>query len=119
MVNAEQIVPGIYIYRWIDQVDMRDARASFEAVKRINRGQPYVAIVDMQDIRRVPQDIAAMRALIKEEVAEGLRGYVVYGAPRIVETFIKPLSLLAPTTYTFAQDWDIALQLAHVLLKGD
>lgn len=119
MIEFAEAEPGIYIYYWTGQVDMADARLSFEALKALNAGQPYVAIIDMLQIERVPHDIAAMRVLIKEEVAEGLRGYVIFGAPSRVESFIKPMSLLAPTIYKFAQDWETALQLARTLLQTD
>lgn len=119
MIEFEQVEPGIYVYYWVDQVDMKDARTSFVALKAINAGKLYAAIVDMQQIKRVPHDIAAMRVLIKEEVVEGLCGYVIFGAPAAVMSFIKPMSLLAPTTYKFASDWDTALRMARELLASD
>lgn len=119
MIEFKQVEPGIYVYCWSDQVDMEDARTSFIALKAINAGKPYAAIVDMQQIKQVPHDIAAMRALIKEEVVEGLCGYVIFGAPTAVLSFIKPMSLLAPTAYKFASDWDTALQMARALLTSD
>lgn len=119
MIELEQFEPGVYVYHWVGQVDMKAARASFEKLKVLNEKRPYVAIIQMQKARHVPTDIAAMRALIKEEMAQGLRGYVVFGASRAIESFIRPLSLLAPTTYRFAQDWEAGLQLARDLLHAN
>lgn len=119
MIEFETIEPGIYIYHWIDHVDMEDARKLLISLKEINSGKPYAAIVDMRKIKRVPNDIAAMRVLIKEEVVEGLCGYVIFGAPPSVMSFMKPMALLAPTTYKFTHDWDTAIEMARELLKAD
>lgn len=114
---VEELTQGIYIYRWIDQVNMQEVRASFEALKQTNLGKPYVTIVDMQKLKQIPYEIASLRAIIKEEMAEGLRGYVIYSAPRVLESFFKPMLLLAPTTYKFSRDWEVAVQLAQDLLQ--
>lgn len=117
MIELERIESGIYVYRWIGQIDMHDAKNVMETLFTMNEQQAYVAIIDMSKTTRLPNDIAQMRANIKAEVQHGLRGYVVFSAPRFALSIIKTLSLIAPTSYKFSGEWAEALQMARSLLE--
>lgn len=117
MITFERIEPGIYVYYWIDAVDMQEGKVAFEALRELNNKQPYVAIVDMSKLKRLPMDFASMIKLIKAETAEGLKGYVIYNGSHTIDLFIKPFSVIAPTAYRFASDWESAVVLARELLE--
>lgn len=116
MVEVEKVESGIVVYRWVGSIDMLDAYRATDATFTLTESKPYAAIIDMSKTSRIPSDIAQMRVNIKVEVQHGLRGYVIYGAPRFVVALIRSLSVLAPTTYQFADDWDEALRLARQLI---
>lgn len=117
MITTEYLEEGIIVYHWIDQVDMKDAHQALETTKTLTRNAPYVALVDMEHIKTVPTDIAQLRINVKTEVKNGLKGYVVVKAPHIVTTIIKPLTLLASTTYRFADSCEEAVEIAREILQ--
>jgi len=117
MINVERIESGIFVYRWVGHINMQDATVSMETIFSLNEGNPYAAIIDMEKTTHLPNDIAHMRANIKAEVQQGLRGYVIFGAPRFVQSILKTLALLAPTTYQFSDHWEEALHMARTLLE--
>jgi len=117
MIQLERIESGIYVYHWIGNVDMQDAKRSMKTIFSLNEEKPYAAIIDMEKMTQLPNDIAHMQANIKAEVQQGLRGYVVFGAPRFVQSMLKTLAVLAPTTYQFSDHWDEALRMARSLLE--
>ena len=116
MIEFEQLEAGIYVYYWRGTVKMTDAQAAFEAFSEVHDGGPYAAIIDMRELKNLPRDFNALRSTIKREVRAGLQGYVLVGAPRTARLIIKSVSVLAPTTYQFADDRDTALQMARALL---
>lgn len=116
MIEVERLETGVFIYHWSDIVTMEEAQQAVDEVKSLVDGSPFVAIIDMTRLSRLPNDIRKMRQNIKADIALGLQGYVVYGASRVVETLIRPLSALAPTRYAFAASLDEARAAAHALL---
>lgn len=119
MIEFEQIAPGIYLYRWEGVLEAQDMYRASEALASQNGKQPFASIVDMRKLEKVPMDIGTMRAVIKTEMRAGLRGYVLLGASRAIESFVRPMAVLAPTTYKFTQDWDEAVSLARGLLQEE
>jgi len=115
MVEVEQIETGIFVYRWIDNVTMEDAQRASQKLLQMNGKQPFVALVDMVNMKNLPRDFGTMRALIKQENTYGLRGYVIYGAPQFVKTMVRTLAVIAPTQYLFASTQGEALQKAREL----
>lgn len=118
MVTFQRVEQGIYVYDWSGRVSMRDAMTASKQLIAQNNNAPFVGIIDMRENKNLPTDISTMRNIIKAEIRHGLRGYVILGASRSIEVFIKPLAALAPTTYKFTQEWDAALQMARDLLKN-
>lgn len=116
MIDIEQLEPGIVCYHWRGVVSMVEARAAVDRIKEIVREEPYAALVNMADLERAPNDFANMRLAIAAEVRNGLLGYSVYGASRLIETLIRPLSLLAPTTYHFSRTRAEAMESAREML---
>lgn len=116
MIDFEAIEPGVYVYRWVGLVTMREAQQVADRLLAAHDGQPYAAIVDLRETEHLPRDFTHMRTIIRAEVAHGLQGYVVLGASRSIESLLRPLTLLAPTRYVFTQDWDKARTQARALL---
>ncbi len=117
MITTEYLEEGVIVYHWIDQVDMQDAHRALEDAKALTHNAPYVALINMEQLKSLPNDIANMRANVKDEVKNGLKGYVVVKAPHIIKTVIKPLTLLASTTYRFADSCEEAVGIAREILQ--
>lgn len=116
MITLEQVEEGIYIYHWVGHVTMYEAEEAIEKFKASHDNTPYVAIINMAEMTNIPHDIPKMTRLIKEDTTTGLIGYVALSVPKRALGFIKPLTLLAPTTYYFADSIDEALITARNLL---
>ncbi len=114
---GQLVEAGILVYHWVDNVTMQEAKNALETVIPLLTTPTYSAIIDMRQVKTIPSDIIHMRENIKAEVKHGLKGYIILGAPRIVETFVRALSSLAPTTYQFAHTWDEALDMARALIR--
>lgn len=117
MIQLEQVEPGIVIYHWIGQVTMAHSEAAFAEFVKDHDNTPFVDIIDLTQMQMLPRDVTGLRAMIKREQAIGLKGYVALNVPRYVEPLVKPLSILAPTTYKFAHSRDEAITLAREILQ--
>lgn len=107
---------NIFIYHWRGNVTMEEARGVIQAVNVLNQGKPFAAIVDMRELTRLPRNITQMQANIKADIREGLCGYVILGGPPRIRALVRTLSVLAPTTYKFTQDFDKAVAMARTLV---
>ena len=117
MIEVKLVEEGVLVYHWIDNVTMQEAKNALAIVIPLLTTSTYSTIIDMRQVKTIPSDIVHMRENIKAEIKHGLKGYVILGAPRIVETFVRALSSLAPTTYQFAHSWDEAVDMARILIR--
>ena len=118
MIEVEQIEPGIIRYIWSGFVDMKDAEFALEKIVALNGKAPYIAIVDVRELKRIPSNIAHVQANIKAEMRHGLQGYVILGASGFFESLVRTITVLAPTTYKFAQDETKAVESAREMLAA-
>lgn len=117
MVEVELVETGIFVYRWIGNITMQEAKNALNTIISLLTTPVYSAIVDMSQIKTMPNDVFQIRENAKIEIKNGLQGYVILGAPRMVEMFINSLLPLAPTKYQFAKSWHEALDMARALIR--
>lgn len=118
MIEVARYEPGIYLYHWRGKVTMDEAEAAAAELAVINEKQPFASIVDMCEIRQLPNNIMKMQVNIRADLREGLCGYVILGAPKRVQAMVRTVAVLAPTTYQFTDDLDEAVTMARALLAA-
>jgi len=117
MIRLEQISENIVIYHWEGNISVDENRQTFEEYKTIKtEPTPYIAIVNMENVKALPFNIPKIQTIIKDEMKHGLQAYILYGAPLAVSAITKTLAVLAPTTYHFCDTRDEAILLANEFL---
>ncbi|PJF27857.1 MAG: hypothetical protein CUN52_13950 [Phototrophicales bacterium] len=117
MIEVELLETGIFVYRWIGNISIQETKHALDQITPLLTTPIYSAIVDMSQMKTMPNDVKQIRENATIEIKNGLKGYVILGAPRMVEMFINMLLPLAPTVYQFAKSWDEALDMARSLIR--
>lgn len=118
MIDFEVLEPGIIIYRWVDIVTMHEAEDAFATMTAAMPQQPYVALLDLSELKRPPTDLVHMRDNIRLEIIHGLKAYMIFGGNLPVGIFLRTIKRLAVVEYYVANDYQAALVKARDTLRG-